>query len=271
VAVPTLAAFFDWLSGASTGCLTMGFNLVRADGPFREALLEALAQTKTRVFEDSIHGRALFRPAADARTFLDESVPQKKRKELRRLERRLGELGRVEYDSLTPTSTVEKWIDEFLQLEASGWKGRTGSALGTVEAVRSFFTSAAMGAYRRGRLMMLALRLDGQAIAMKCNFVGSAGGYSVRIAFDEAFARYSPGVLLELANIRECHARADVPWMDSCALPDHPMIDHLWRAQRQVGYLTVSTGRYLGDLFVSSMPMLRSLKHTLQKATGHRP
>ena len=50
-----------------------------------------------------------------------------------------------------------------------------------------------------------------------------------KIAHDEAFDRYSPGVLLILEATRTLLARTDITSADSCAVPGHPMIDNIWR------------------------------------------
>lgn len=48
-------------------------------------------------------------------------------------------------------------------------------------------------------------------------------------------ARFSPGVLIELDNLRHVLDGPDGPdWMDSCAAPDHPMIDSLWAERRTI-------------------------------------
>jgi hypothetical protein len=50
-----------------------------------------------------------------------------------------------------------------------------------------------------------------------------------KTAYDEAFAQYSPGVLLTLAATEALLADPAVAFADSCASGGHPMIDHLWR------------------------------------------
>ena len=49
---------------------------------------------------------------------------------------------------------------------------------------------------------MLALRLDGAPIAMKFNVEAGDGAFALKVAFDEAYARFSPGVALEIESIR---------------------------------------------------------------------
>src|SRR5262249_10566175 len=50
-----------------------------------------------------------------------------------------------------------------------------------------------------------------------------------KIAYDEAYARFSPGVQLMLEVTETLLADNSVAQVDSCATADHPMIDHLWR------------------------------------------
>ena len=90
---------------------------------------------------------------------------------------------------------------------------------------------------------------------MKCNLVSGRGAFAYKIAFDEAHTACSPGVLLELFNVEHLHATEGVRWMDSCAIPDHPMIDRLWAERRVVQTQYVATGRRPGDAIVSAMPL----------------
>jgi hypothetical protein len=73
---------------------------------------------------------------------------------------------------------------------------------------------------------------------MLVSFHAPPGAFSYKIAFDEDFARFSPGVLIEIENLRLL-ARPGFGWMDSCAMDKHPMIDRLWSARRSVVRLTV--------------------------------
>jgi hypothetical protein len=69
---------------------------------------------------------------------------------------------------------------------------------------------------------------------MLANVRHGDGAFSFKIAFDEALGRFSPGVLIEIANLRAVQGDARIGWMDSCAAPDHPMIDSLWAERRTI-------------------------------------
>ena len=50
-----------------------------------------------------------------------------------------------------------------------------------------------------------------------------------KTAFDETFARFSPGVMLSVVLTDELLEDPSIVRTDSCATADHPMIDHVWR------------------------------------------
>ena len=78
---------------------------------------------------------------------------------------------------------------------------------------------------------MRALDLDDRPLAMLVNFLVPPGGFSFKTAFDEDYARFSPGVLLQQQNL-DLLDDPRIAWVDSCAAPGHPMIDSVWRERR---------------------------------------
>ncbi len=260
-----LAAFFDWLAAGSHGSTLLEFGFTAGDGPFWQALGDHIERHAKPYYVSVSFLRALFRSTGDTEAYLRASVPSSRMRELRRHERRLADAGPLEYRALEPGDDVDAWIGEFLHVESISWKGKGGRALVLDAFSREYFETIAKAAYRRGQLMMLALRLDGRAIAHKCNFVSGAGSFAFKIAFDEAHARHSPGVLLELENIRLLHARPQIRWMDSCADASHPMLDRLWPGRRTIQNVVVGTGRPLGDWVVAAIPLLRLLKRKLSR------
>ncbi len=209
------------------------------NGPVHRGLLGACANLGRAC--DIVHReeRALLQSDLTVEAYLDRTIRKKKRKELRRLANRLAEQGELVTRSLTPEDDIDRWCDDFLTLERSGWKGEVGSALANHPETRAFFREAALGGHAAGRLDIRRLDLDGRAIAMMINFMTPPGSFSFKIAYDEAFAHFSPGVLIQLDNLATVLDRSDVDWMDSCAAPNHPMIDSLWGERRSLIRVTV--------------------------------
>jgi CelD/BcsL family acetyltransferase involved in cellulose biosynthesis len=199
------------------------------------AALEALCVEQRRGRRE-VHryDRAMLRSELDADAYWESQVRSKKRKELRRLQKRLAEMGRVESRLLGEHDDLTAWCGEFLALEAAGWKGKEGTALACRAEDAAFFRAACAAAFSHGRLHFLRMDLDGRAIAMLVNFRHGEGAFSFKIAFDETLGRFSPGVLIEIANLHAVQGDPAIGWMDSCAAADHPMIDSLWAERRTI-------------------------------------
>jgi CelD/BcsL family acetyltransferase involved in cellulose biosynthesis len=258
----TIEAFADWVASQGDASL-MEFNQVSGDGPFAKLLDCGLRERGTQTLAGESYSRALFLPRGSADSYIRAALRRDHRKDLKRRRRRLSEQGRLEFDSLEAGGDVNRWLNEFLELEAGGWKQHGGGAFACNESNRDYFVTVATGAFERNRLMMLALRLDGKPIAMKCNILAGPGSFAFKIAFDENFSYYSPGVLLELENIRCLHEDPRVEWMDSCASPEHPMIDRLWHDRRLIKSVLASTGR-AGDLLITALPLMRSINRKVR-------
>jgi hypothetical protein len=263
MAKDTLDAFFKYLASETANCSVVDLTFVSGDGPFSHVLDELLYKRALPSFVFESYPRATMTTGADAETYLQATISGRHRKELRRKEKRLAEQGALEYATLQADGDVESWIKSFLDLEASGWKGEEGSALIAKDSERQFFQSVAREAFRRGRLLMLALTLNDQPVAQKCNFLAGDGAFAFKIAYDEGRSDFSPGVLLEVENIRCIHSLPGVRWMDSCAEAKHFMINRLWTERRTIQSIIVPVKGGWGEFLVSLMPLLRWCKRKL--------
>ena len=86
-----------------------------------------------------------------------------------------------------------------------------------------------------------------------------------KIAFDDAFAKYSPGALLELENIRAAHANPEIHWLDSLAAPGHELMTRLWLDRLAIVTMLVAPGGLGADFVVGAFPLLRSVKRLLRR------
>ena len=233
-----LLAHFD---RSARRALLLHFPLLPAEGPVNAALDRVLAARGRAHYSVTEEHRALLRGERSAATYLEAAMSAKKRKELRRQHNRLAEEGALAFERLTDDAGLAEWTAEFLALEAAGWKGEAGSALACAPETRGLFAESLAGAAADGKLERLALRLDGRAIAMLVNFITPPGAYSYKTAFDEAYARFSPGMLLQLENLALLE-RPGVQWADSCAVEGHPMIERLWRDKRRMVSRNIAIG-----------------------------
>ena len=209
------------------------------DGPLHRALLDVAQARGGEAVAVHREERALLESASSPEEYWNAAVRAKKRKELRRQANRLAEQGAVRFRRWQPGEAIEPWIDAFLDLEARGWKGRAGSALASHSDTEAWFRAILTGAAEAGKLDMRALDLDDRPLAMLINFLCPPGGFSFKTAFDEDFARFSPGVLLQQANL-DLLDDPRIDWVDSCAAPGHPMIDSVWRERRALVWVNAA-------------------------------
>src|SRR5436190_3850041 len=251
------AAIRCWLDALAARAKVVRLDDVPGDGGVRLHLVDELNERGWPALVSQAYTRAVLRRAPTAEEFLSRALAGKRRKEFRRQRTRLSELGRLTTEELPASADPSAWVDEFLSLEARGWKGRDG-----VDSARdrTFVQQMAAGASRAGRLQMLALRLDGRPIALKMNLVGGEGAFAFKITFDEEFGRFSPGVLLELDNVDRAHQLPALRWMDSCAAPNRFMINHLWPDRREMQTVFFATGSRLGALHVALVPLIHFVR-----------
>ena len=222
-----------WCDAAAWARTLVHVPRLTEDGPLHRALVDV---ARVRGGEaETVHReeRALLDSDLSPTAYWDAAMRAKKRKELRRQANRLAEEGDVRFRRWQAGEALGPWLDAFLDLEARGWKGRAGSALASHSDTEAWFRAILIGAAEAGKLDMRALDLDDRPLAMLVNFISAPGGFSFKTAFDEDYARFSPGVLLQQANL-DLLDDTRIAWVDSCAAPDHPMIDSIWRERRRL-------------------------------------
>ena len=234
-----------------SGAVAVEFPLFQGDGSFSAALDEVVSECHLAMRETDRHQRAFLRSDLKGDDYFAQTMRKKKRKEYARLWNRLAETGNVELTAHDASSDFGGWMERFLALEAKGWKGQRGTALRAVPAERTFFETICRGAQAQGKLHCLDLTIDGRPIAMLASFRAGRGLYTFKIAFDEDYGRFSPGAQLMMRGGAVLLDDARFDWVDSCAIPDHPMIDHIWAERRVMRSAIVGTGRGFGPLAVS--------------------
>jgi CelD/BcsL family acetyltransferase involved in cellulose biosynthesis len=231
----------DWADNAGGKALFLHLADLPLGGPLAIALRETCESQRRPAALVHREERAMLASTQCPEAYFEQSLSSKKRKELRRQFARLSELGKVAVTRNRDGRGLAKWTEQFLALEHSGWKGAAGSALASHHTTSELFRAALAGAAGQGKLERLTLSLDREPIAMLATFLTPPGAFSYKTAFDERFARFSPGVLLQRENLQVLSDRR-IRWSDSCAASDHPMIDRIWRERRAIGRFSIAIG-----------------------------
>ena len=240
--------------------------LLHSGGPCCRAMIDAVQEAGFELSARDRHTRALceFGAAPDADSYLERAISHKHRKEQRRQWNRLADM-QAQLVELDDGGQLPAWIEEFIALEAAGWKGGAGAALALDQRRSSYFRELCARAWPLGRLQFQALRVGGRAIAMKCNLLAPPGAFAYKICFDELLAKYSPGTHLELFNVsRLFAARPTLQWMDSCASRRRWLVDRMWSERRAMETLVIARSISARAALLHLAPLMLCLRRFLQ-------
>jgi len=155
-------------------------------------------------------------------------LSRKFRATLRRCRRQLESLGAISFRHYEYANSDV--LQRFYDLEASGWKGKQGTAIDRSPETRQFYDDVAQAAADRGILSLDFLELDGKPIAGHFAF-GFRGRYLLaKAGYDERFHRYSPGQLLvqELLNKAQAFGIKEIDFVGPAAWSESR-----WASQRR--------------------------------------
>jgi CelD/BcsL family acetyltransferase involved in cellulose biosynthesis len=203
-------------------------------GPVLDSIRRAAKTIKADVlFERSFERAALERrPEAD----YTSGLKSKRRSELKRQRRRLGESLDVEVEARDRPDVVNA-IEAFLLLESSGWKGENGTAMSSDPRSANFFRTMCADFAAAGRLRIRSLEAGDRVLAMTVDLRAGDSLFGFKTAFDEELARFSPGIQLQIDNFADFHEHCSERYIDSCSEPDNETMNSLWPDRRTVATL----------------------------------
>ncbi|OJF96074.1 GNAT family N-acetyltransferase [Pararhizobium antarcticum] len=212
---------------------------VRLKGKFAQlARAVAIGRNLPITVTDSFT-RPMLESLLDGQTYLRKAMNPSHFRDLRRQWGHLEALGKLDYNVARQPADVRVRMEEFLALEASGWKGRQRTAMVMDRYRAAFAREAITNLAEADSVRIHTLDLNGTAIAAMIVFMMAGEAYTWKTAYDEQYARYSPGKLL-MAELTEWHLDdANIMRSDSCAVPDHPVMSRFWEEREEMGTLVI--------------------------------
>ena len=237
------------------------FELIASDGPLYAALSEAAPPADFAWLVRDAYPRAVLSRERDPRPRYNSNL----KSNLRRWEARLRAAGELKPVSLEAGDDLDRWIADFMRLEASGWKGSSGTALACRDDDRRFVAAVLPEAFRRERLRITGLDLGGAALARHIMIGAGEGAFTFKIAYDEAYASCAPGIVAEADNVRQFMAAPTPRWLDSNTAPESKNYARVWKERRTVQTIAIGA-RGAGRLAVAALPLVRLAKRWLERA-----
>ena len=256
------------LEARKAGAHALILRDVTLDGAAMQVFTERLQKDGRRPLVLQSHVRACLDATRDADELLREALGPKKLKELRRQRHRLAEHGAVHFDVARTPADVASAVEIFLNLEASGWKAKRGTALMQDEGDASFVRRAAKALAEIGQCEIVTLRAGDTAVAAAIVLRHLDRAFYFKLGVDERFAKLSPGVQLTLDLTRHLCADPAMAMADSTASADHPMINPIWRGRLAIGDVLIPLRRNdpMVSLIHAAMTLRRLIREPVRRA-----
>jgi hypothetical protein len=203
--------------------------MIVENGPFASALRVILRRAQMRCADFARHQRPLLAPGGDRGHYVENALSAHRLSELRRTGRRVADLGALMFTATGEPSGVAAALEDFLALEAAGWKGKAGTAAARNVDQWRFFKAAVNALAADGKVAINRILLDGRPIAATITLRSGDTAWYWKTAYDEAFARFAPGILVTVALTEALAEDPAIARTDSCAAPGGSILDHIWR------------------------------------------
>jgi CelD/BcsL family acetyltransferase involved in cellulose biosynthesis len=173
-----------------------------AEDPAVRDLAELGAARHRRVLLEQSHTS----PFVETSGGLD-AYERSRRSSLRTLLRRRRKLGRehrVRFAVDEAPTDLDSALRVGFEVEASGWKRRTGTAILSSPATLAFYRDIAHAYAARGELRLVWLHVDDKPAAFSLCLERARRIYLLKTGFDEALAHVTPGLVQHLDLIEWC-------------------------------------------------------------------
>jgi hypothetical protein len=225
---PVIAAWIDYIAHDPSMPQLVLMPLLHENGLLATALADALSRRGCQATAFDRHQRPLLAPGANRADYFQRTMGGKRFRHFRRRQRRVEELGGVRLEQLRDTVAVAHGLDDFFRIEAGGWKGRAGTAAAQNEDVRRFMHTAVAGLSAENKVVIERLCAGGKTIAAAVALKSGDCAWGWKVAYDEAFADYSPGILAVAGLTETLLAERGIAQADSCASVNDTMAPQLW-------------------------------------------
>ncbi|WMT86680.1 GNAT family N-acetyltransferase [Pelagibacterium sp. 26DY04] len=211
----------------------------------------------------------LTRAAGDFAGHVAGVIGRKRAKDIERNLRRLAKEGEVRFERVNEPAPVAQRVEDFLAIEAAGWKGKRGTALLSCPADADFARRAFGGrGAGQGLASVDSLLLDGMPIAVSVNIAAGATLFTPKCAFDERYRKFGPGMALEYMVIEAFFAGDRYERMDAATTVDGHVIGGLWGETRTMGTLVVGPAGMTTRTLVAGIDAVARGKRAIKRVLG---
>lgn len=245
------------------------------DSDFAQLLTQILKQQDMPYTITGRGNRAVLHGGTTFRDYALKHWSRNRRNKIRRLYRRLSEVGPVTYRSASTGSDWPEAGEIFLELESRGWKGQSGTALAARPETRRIVDEIVARLIPSGLAEIHGLLVGDKPIAMLVLLRQRRDIASWKTAYDEDWSQFSPGHLLFAEVTQKLIARG-TRFADSCSTDASSVADAYWGDRMEIGMLHIGLrpgaagglGLRLSAVQTSALDIARSTYRKIKGGAG---
>lgn len=256
-------AMLSHINAASALPRTLLLPVLPLEGRFTDALRELCRVSGSRIATYESWDRPMMvpQPGEDADLYLRRALgaSYKKRMQQFRAATRAGSLSFQRRRGIA----AREGFEDFLALEAGGWKGEARTAILSRAADAAYFRKLVAGFADIDGLQLDTLLLDERPIAMGVLIESAGTRHFLKIAYDETQSRLSPGRTLTIAMVRADFAGTPSTVFDSGAGDGVDAGTYVWGERMLMGHVVIglaSSKPRAAHLAASARRTLRRLR-----------
>lgn len=123
---------------------------------------------------------------------------------LERFGRKMGRDFEAEFSIVEAPADLEAELTDGFRVEASGWKGKAGTAIVSSPQNEAFYRALARAFDAHDELRLSRVTLDGRLAAFDYCLLHRRRLYLLKTAFDEDFRKLAPGLVMRLFTVQRC-------------------------------------------------------------------
>jgi hypothetical protein len=231
-----LEAMFRWLGSVDAPGSSYLLPQIDLDGPFAKILIRIARASGRRLTIIGRHQRTgLKGNGSDA----DDPARPARLEQMKTLRRQIAITGAPTIIESTDGVALRDAVEIFLAMEASGQRGRAGTAMMMQTRTGTFLRAATRGLGQVRHCRMVTLMQGEVPMAAALLYESGTSAWLVDLVSDETFAKFSPDEFLTLAIIERQHRHNRIFMTEQCSAFAQPVVERLWPERIDIGDVLV--------------------------------
>jgi CelD/BcsL family acetyltransferase involved in cellulose biosynthesis len=230
---------------------------LNSDGPTAELIGRTCAMHKRPSYSYAHWEKPVF-SRRDGQDYRAETLHRERMRDLAKKERRLA---RITGSPVTVSDRDQDplAVEDFLRIEASGWKGEGGTAMALDPRLSAFFHDSCSRLSVASRHHLLTLEAGSRPIAMSWCVESGNGLFLLRICHDDNYGKFSPGGQLEVATVEFFHRSTRATIIDPCCAPTNTFHAHFLPDRSPMASSIIAVGGLSSRAFIGLFPFVAAL------------